>query len=446
MNKLLMLVLKASNLVSITVYSFALIYVLVRVVTPEFYPAIVLIAAVGNYVLAADLGYAGVVYASVRKAYVEGTLEHRRAFIVEALNVYLLIALAAAAVVAVGISLMGGVAPDLKLALSIFFLSIVLSMPWSLFRKTAAAMDLFIESEIIELCRRCFFLGLAASMLAGLPFLAFGLACCLTWVVAFGVMMVLVRRRGVKLAPVPLQQLGRHLAENRVHVFRSGWLTGGEFMIYNFPYLAIPALFHDPMRLVVFDVFYKIFRFGAVAYAVPAETFLPHQTRAYYNGEIGKVMKYARLILLIGLVPLAGAAGILLLFGDPFFHRLLDGAATVDGATVAAMIAMLAAMLAQVGAGTFLVGVNQYARLGRLALITVSLMAVLTVATAVLRLPFQTFLWGYVAVYGVHALMFQWTLNRFVRESTGAGPPPVNLGRPQDPVSAVSAAEAVEPT
>jgi O-antigen/teichoic acid export membrane protein len=256
---------------------------------------------------------------------------------------------------------------------------------------------------------------LAGMMLLGLPFITFTLICLLAWAAAFvrALHMLRSRRKMPLLASSPAAVLA-HVRANSHNLWHSGSLTVAEFVLYNFPYVAIPLLFADKTLIVAFDIFYKVVRFGAVSYAVPAESFLPAQTRAFYGGEWEGVMQYYRRTLLLGTVPLAACAIVLLGFGDRIFTTLLSRGGIVDHAQRVSMVLLLAAMLFQSAAGTFLVATGNYARLSRLAAVTLGLMAAAVIATWALELPFDTFLYLYAIMYCVHAAFYSGYLFRFL--------------------------------
>jgi O-antigen/teichoic acid export membrane protein len=389
-----------------------IVYVLVRIVPNNIYPWIVFFSAVGNYVLAVDFGYSGFIYASTRQKFIEGKLAGQSNLISEALNVYMLIPLAAAPVVAGLIFATIDATPVLKASVSIYFLSIVLSMPWALMRRAGAAVDQFVVFEVLELARRVIFCGLTSAMLAGLPFLTFGILCLCVWVVAFVLAGLILTRRGVHIKLANPSELAAHLRHNHRHIMTSGWFTVLEFLIYNFPYMLLPFLYADGTRIVAFDVFYKVVRFGGVAYGVAFETFLPYQTRAYYSGNLAQVRKYLANVELLAVIPFVIATAALIVAGGPFFHFLLNNAALISHLTRWTMILMLLFILLQSSPGSFLVGIGRYRDVSRRAAITTTLMVLLSVAAWIFKLPFDQFLLGYVLLYGLHAAMFQWLFYR----------------------------------
>jgi hypothetical protein len=133
-------ILKAMNLVVITAYSFEMVYILVRVLSIETYSIAVLISSAGIYIMASDLGYSGFVYYRTRQSFLTRAEPHGSE--AESFALYMIIALAAAAAMATALFLFFPVPVSLRLAFSLYFLSIVLALPWGLIRKIAAAVDL----------------------------------------------------------------------------------------------------------------------------------------------------------------------------------------------------------------------------------------------------------------------------------------------------------------
>ena len=415
------LALKLANLALVTLYSFGIIYVLVRIVPPGFYPWMVLLASIGGYVLATDMGFSAYVYAEVRRDFLADDLDGADDLVSQATTLYLGLALATVAIAAM---VMPFVAPrHLTLALIAYFATIVLPLPWMLIRRVAAALDLYVEMEALECARRAVFCLLAAAMLFGVGLLGFAMACLAGWVIAAMAAWWMLRRNGFHLRLGSPRRIARFWAANRGGVLKSGKFAALEFFVYNFPYLAIPVMFHGPGDLVSFDLFNKVARFGGAAYSVPAEVFCPPQTRAYYAGDGDGVARYQRWTWAVGAVPLVIGGGLLAIYGGPVFTQLLAGTHPVEPLVRVTMILMLAALLLQSSAGGFLISVGRYDELAAVALITASLMIVIIVATMLGGIPFPIFMLLYVAVYFFHATAFQVLFMR-LRGATATRRPP----------------------
>ena len=264
---------KLLSLALLSIYSFEIIYVLVRTLPSGFYPWMVLLTSIGTYVLAIDLGFSSYVYSVIRRDFVLGVHDGGEALVSEAACIYILVAAVASMLAAVIIFVV--VPAGLKLALSLYFATIVLPLPWMLIRRSAAAVDLFLEIETLECARRAVVCVLAAALLMGLGLTGFSLACLTLWILVMAAAWIMLRRNGFHLRPAPLSRLVAFMTSNASGILKSGRFTGLEFLIYYFPYAAIPFLYHGPADLVAFDVFVKVSRFGGASYSVPAEVFTP---------------------------------------------------------------------------------------------------------------------------------------------------------------------------
>jgi hypothetical protein len=408
--RLWFLVLKGLNLALLIAYSFGMVFVLVRSVPHGFYPWMVMLSSIGTYVLAVDLGFSNYVYSVVRRRFLTDTLAGGEALVAEATSLYLLVAAVACVLAA---PVVFALAPaGLKLAMFGYFATIVLPLPWMLIRRAAAAVDLHFQIEALECTRRAVFCGFGATMLLGVPLIGFVCLSLVGWVVAMAAAWLLLRHHGFHVRPRRPGRVLAFLAENRHGVLQSGRFTVLEFAIYNFPYLAIPVLFHGPADLVGFDLFNKVARFGGAAYSVPAEAFTPQQTRAYYAGDVDGVERYQRLMWLVGAVPMVIGSVLLITLGGPVFDRLLAGVHSIPLELRCAMAAMLAALLLQSSAGGFLLSVGHYEAVSRVAMVTAGLMVGVVAVTALFGLSFADFMVLYVLAYGVHAVLFEVAFRR----------------------------------
>src|SRR5690242_14595680 len=191
------LAVKLTNLALVTLYSFGIIYVLVRVVPPGFYPWMVLLASIGGYVLATDMGFSAYVYAEVRRDFLRDSLEGADDLVSQATTLYVGLSLAAIVLAALIIPIFAPV--RLAPAMTAYFATIVLPLPWMLIRRVAAALDLYVAMETLECIRRAIFCVLAATMLFGVSLFEFSLACLAGWGLAAAAAWWLLRRHGFTL-------------------------------------------------------------------------------------------------------------------------------------------------------------------------------------------------------------------------------------------------------
>jgi len=413
----LLFCLKSASLTLITLYQFLLIAALVRSLGADLFPWVILLAAVGNYVLNADLGFGGYVYAFLRERHVQGRTDETHALIAASLTIYFSIPGVATLFAAAVVPLAFDISAYMTAGVIVFFGTVVASLPWTLIRRVATALDLFLTMEVIEVARRLVFLLLAAMMLFGLPFPLFAFLCAFSWCAAFLIVLIALRRRGVALSFAGVRDVLRFLSENKTHVLRTGGFTGLEFVFFNFPYILIPALSLAPAAIVLFDLFYKVMRFSRVAYNVPIETLLPYQTRAYYEDRLQKVRRYHALMVLISLTIFLAATSVLFFFGQSFFALLIDNFTHVDDSLIYIMIAGMFSCLIQVTSGTFLVAIGAYATLLRISVIAAAMMLGVLGSTLLFSLSFVNFMAIYVVVYFCYSLIYLVTFDLALRRA-----------------------------
>lgn len=414
--------LKSSNLGLITLFQFLLIFTLTRTVGAEVYPIVVLLASVGNYILGTDLGFSAFVYSHIRERFVRREMTETHEFINSSINLYLAIptiALIGAAIIIPATVHQSG---HLVLALVVYFASIIFSLPWQMMRSIMMAIDGFMMMETLELVRRLVMVLLVVSMLLGLPFTVFAFACMGAWVMAFGSAFIALGRRGIRLHVLTPRKLVSFSVGNRRNVARTGAFGGMEFVLYNFPYLLIPALGLGGHTLVFFDLFYKLTRFAGVAFAVPIETLLPFQTRAWHEGRLPEVRKLRRQMLLLCLPIFAIASILLLFFGRWFFHVLLHGYPTVNPGLVYAMVAMMFFIMLQATTGTFLGSIGRFDTLVRIGTFALALALVVAGLGFFFRIGAGPLLVVYVIGYGVYAFIYRNSFSRLLRNAETSRP------------------------
>ena len=408
----LLMFLKAVNLGLVTIYSFVLIYVFARILPVEFYTQVVFVGSIANYVLAADLGFSAFLYASVRKEFLSGRLAGSHDNISTSFSIYLTVVLAAIALLAAVMAADGSIS-DQELSLALYFAAVVPGLPWTLYRRLAAALDQLVRFEIIEMARRIATTLAICSLLLGLDFRTFCLITLAVWLVAYATAFLSLRKAGIALSWKP-RAFGGFLKHNRGGLGRSGTFTGAEFLLYNGPYLAIPFLFADPTAIIIFDLFYKVTRFSGLSYSVAIDSFLPYQTRAFHANEKHLIPPSVRRVALICLVPMLLGSAAILLLGDQAFARLLPDPYRVTPLVQYCMVAMLAGGLVHSTAGSIVVALGRFGPALRIATITLVLLALAMAATRLLGLSFDEFLCLYVAAYWCHALLFQWQLRSII--------------------------------
>jgi hypothetical protein len=408
--------LKSLNLLGSTTYAFATIYVFVRVLPADVYSSLILTLAIANYLSAADLGYANYLYATLRKSFIAGSVATG---VVETVStIYLGLALVSSLVVLICLLL---TALDLKtqLALSLFFLSSSLNLPWNLLRKSAAAIDRYLEIEAIEAARRVLSIAVLGSILFGVSFLLAGVIQMLVWLFAYFAVFAILRRQNIRIFSAGTTAMAAHLRHHAHAVSISGSLWLLEFIIYNFPYVALAIIYpNDNHPIVIFDLFYKVTRFAALTFAVPAEVLLPQQTRAFHEGRIADARRAMRIAGGLALLGLLMAEILLYFVGAQVFARLLGGRFDVSFAVILAMGIMLCLTWVISVKGTFLLGIGRLASITRSAAITVSLSIPAVAITFVFKLDIVGFLFSYIILFSIFAAMYYKIYRRVVLDAT----------------------------
>jgi len=409
----LLMFLKAVNLGLVTLYSFVLIYVFARILPVTFYTQVVFVGSIANYVLAADLGFSAFLYATVRKEYLAGRLVASQDNISTSFSIYISLVFAAVVVLAAVLAADGSIDAE-ELSLALYFAAVVPGLPWTLYRRLAAALDQLVRFELIEMARRIATTLAICSLLLGVGFRTFCLITLAVWFLAYVAAFLSLRRTGVLLR-WKARGFAGFLRRHRGGIGRSGTFTGAEFLLYNGPYLAIPFLFKDATAIVIYDLFYKVTRFSGLSYNIAIETFLPQQTRAFHANQKELIGPSVRRVALVCLVPLLLGSAAILLGGTWAFGRLLPSPYQVSPIVQYCMVAMLAAGLVHSTAGTLVVAIGRFGAALRIAIVTLTLLALAMAATRLLGLSFDRFLVLYVAAYACHGLLFQWQLRRILR-------------------------------
>lgn len=424
--------LKSANTALATLWSFLLAYSLVRIVGLESYAFFATVIAFASLILQADLGISIRLFGRMRQDFLHPGQVFRRDLGNAAMTaLWCYAALAVLATLAFGLIVWTAGLGDeaYRPIYLLLFLGSALPLPWMILRVTANAFDAYVMTEAIDFVRRSALFGLTLALLAGLPLMAYSIAFVALWVAGLAVLFVLARRRVPVLAeagPRPWQGFAV-LRQDLRGIAASAQLSISEFLIYIFPYYAIPMMHRDALALVAFDMFYKVTRFATTAYLTVSETLLPHQTRAWHAGDMPGLWRMLRLAFLLGLVPMLGGIGVIGLFGEQFFGLLLGHAGVVSPPVRVAICVMLVLMLVQTLCGAVLAATGFLAPLARRASLTLAAMLGFAALTALQGWPIEVFIGGYVALYGCEALAYLVlllsTIRRLEKGSSPAGSP-----------------------
>ncbi|MBI5260647.1 MAG: hypothetical protein HY852_02370 [Bradyrhizobium sp.] len=403
------LALKASNTAFQLVFGILTTYVFLRILSPDVFAAYILISAIGGYSSLADLGCSNLIYVNMRQAYLGGhhlgaAFEEALAALLTYCAVVLLVLFVVSALIVADVIENHG-AP---LNLILYLLFWLLLLPWNIVRTAANAVDLYVPFEIIELIRRSLVTGFLVSLLTGLEVRQYLIAINVVWGGCFLVAAFYGRRLFRKFG-AGKESIGaavvRLYRDRLASVKAVAAFNVSAFTIYIFPYFIIPAMSFPTNALVVFDTFYKVGRFGATAYRVAGDAFLPMQTRAVHEGRtrdlmssVAKVMAFQFVIFLVGAICLLAGS-------NWIFPALLNGKVEISQAIVLMMVAMLFLELIQLTLEAILINSGLFEPMAKLYVAVVSALGTVALVSYLWAWSFPLFLGVYVLVYGIGAVL-----------------------------------------
>lgn len=416
--------LKATNLGVATAWSFALIFVLIRRMPLADYASVVVVTALGAYLMACDLGMSNAVYARARTQWLQsGRLEgHALRFGTAVLGAYCVLtvfAIGAFTALAHALPIGAGMLPN---ALSVYFAALSLALPWSVVRALLAATDRFLAFEIVEFGRRIMSLALVLGLYFDLSFAAYSWCLLAAWAAA---LVILSSRLSSVTSWRTLRSFGawkEAFSGQWGLVRQSGNFSLLEFLVFNFPYLLLPTLFGAGHAIVAFDVFNKITRFGAQSNIVTFEALLPMSTQALHAGEHARWRRITTTALAISLVSACLGSVFVLPLGDATFGLLLGDATLVPFWLRICMVAMLLADAFRAGGALLMLNLGRVSRLLPLSFGGAAAFATLTVVAGVGGVGFTGFMAAYVVIFAVTSLLYFHRMFASVRQAAPGEP------------------------
>jgi O-antigen/teichoic acid export membrane protein len=414
--------LKGVNSALTAISNFVLTYVMVRTIGLESYAFIASLLAVAALVLQTDLGITGLTFYQLRSHYLaeagkHSTSQDDRDLVVTIVTIY--VAIGVLSVVVFGVALAAGlvhVAPH-GVAYLLVFAGAVSALPRMALRVAINARDGFVWTEIVDLGRRAVILGITAAMLLGLSFLAYSALNLLAWILSTAGSIWLATVYGFAPERGAIRR-GLSVLRREVRGIRATVLLSlADFIISVYPYYLLAAT-RDATAIVAFDMFYKVTRFAAMSYLIGAETVLPRQTRAVHNGDAAGLAQTTAKGFLIGMLPMVSGIIAIGMFGDKVFAVILNHNEIVSPVIRIAICAMLAFMLIQTTCQIVLIGVGKFEELARRSYITLAGMALISTPAVLFHWSMDTFVVGYVIVYGAGSLLYAecfYSLNRSLR-------------------------------
>jgi O-antigen/teichoic acid export membrane protein len=417
--------LRIGSTVLATAWSFLLTYTLVRLIGLQDYAFLATVIAFASLVLQADLGISIRLFSRMRQNFLDpgtGSREDLRSATATALWAYSGAAVLITAIFAVALWVWNLGPEDHRFAIVLLFAGSVLPLPWMVLRVAVNAFDHYIVTEAIDFTRRATLLALTGALAFGLPLLLYTIGFLLLWMAALLALFVLAQRRIDLFNGISVRRGWQVLRADAAGIAASAGLSMSDFLIYIFPYYLILLTHAEAAALVAFDMFYKVTRFGVTAYLTVTETMLPHQTRAYHTGQFRTLVRMTALSSLLCSMPCLMGAGIIYFMGDRFFGTLLGHPDIVSPHLRLAICAMLICMVVKTVSGAVLVGVGELPPLARRASLTLGAMLLFSLTSSLAHWDIDTFLAGYVLLYGCQALSYLLLLPKVFRRAKVVAP------------------------
>ncbi len=408
--------LKILNLLLNVVYQFSVVYILIHSLGPDIYVTIVVISAIGIYISNSDLGFSGFVYYSLRELFIK----QEKASVINIINksnsIYFYISLAALVPVGLFVLLKGHNLSQVdKIAVFIYMITIILNLPWTMMKKVLSAVDLYMFAEVLDTIRRSSILLIALLMLGPLSFLGFSILSLMVWIVVFILSIRRLQQTGYAPRLIRLSDCGAFMKESAGSLSTTTSYTAAEFFIYSFPYYLLPITPINQASVVLFDIFYKVVRFGGSAYSVFNESFLPQQTNYYHQARKSDFVKHQTILYGLNFGLWLMASLVLYFFGEKLVSFLLHGDNFgVNKVFIYAMILMLFGLMVQNTASSIMSGIGFYRILMIIAASTCVAYVALSLATWKFVANFNVFLLAYVAVFIGYAGLTLWSLAKIV--------------------------------
>jgi O-antigen/teichoic acid export membrane protein len=396
------LLLRSSTAGAAVVSGLVQTFVFARVLTPQEFSIFILIGTLGISLWLFDLGAAKILFVRQRARYLgQRPDEHVAAQSTAVVLLYGLMVLAGALLCFAFMASRPTVSLWQAAQFGLFFSFSALNLVWFPLRNVSTAVDEFIYFETLEAIRRVGHIGVMLALLVGLPMPAFLILANFLWFVLLAACSIHLVRKSA-LAP-RLARMGNELLAfwrvNRAEVLRSGNYAIGELIVYNFPYVVVPAVFGLGAPTIILDTVFKIFRGATLIFAAGLEPLVPQQTRAYAARDPHALNRATLTAAILCAIPTAVLCVILLLAGDRLFALLLEKAATIPPQATIILVVLLFANLIKNTATCLLQHTGFFRELARLGTLTGATIILATGLAVVFRFDFVAFLSVFAVAY-----------------------------------------------
>ena len=413
------LVLRASTTALGIAWGFLFTAILVRVLGSHEFAFFALANGIAISLSMADLGIAKV--ALLALAYRGTSRDNPTGLKTALVSYYILAALLAAAVTAIGFGIFASSTKPLLVIL--FIPGVVAGLPWLMLQQFAMAEGRYLAIEAIDFCRRAIQILALVCVPFGLSPLAAMSVYLASWAAALvGACAVSgVSAKGLISVRTNAEVVSRFAKDNRRRLIDSIAFHGSELIVYQFPLLMVPIAFGVGWPVLAVDLFYKFHRTATAGYRIGTESQVPLVLDAQRNGDARLMRRalvraaYISTFVLIVLTVLLGP------LGDRIILALLGSNSGVP--TSVASLALLFCIINAVQniCGSYLLHTGRLGKLRRANTIVVLLLAALGVVMALSWLNFVQAMVVYCAIYAVGAVVLYVDMTSCLIEARGPG-------------------------
>lgn len=400
-------------------WGFALTAIMVRALGVEGYSPYVVIAAIGIYLSIADIGISNLIYARLRREYLEKNTALSEA---SASFVYTIfwsvVVIATLLFISIDIILSEKINFTEVGSKSLFFLMSVVNLPWNLLKSISNATENYVKFEFVDSVRRLTQIGLLCLILLDIPIpYVFALINAI-WLLAFLSLTAIIRAKMKLRIQMKFSIIFKGFSNLRVEygasIIPSLTFSLSEFAIYNYPYIYIPVVYGGGYEIVVFDIFYKFFRGIISINRVVSASFVPALTRSYHTGDAKRTSSLFIKAMLLSLSFMAFFSCGVFWGREEIFRILLKDASLVSGLMVLSIVIVGFANAMQNTSGSFVLGVGGFKSAQNLSLLFVCIMIICVAYSSLMSVSLEYFILMNSVVFLVSGFLWTFFAGRII--------------------------------
>lgn len=391
-------------------FVFAQIFVFVRVLGPNEYATIILIAALAPFLSPIDSGFAKVVFSRIQGLRGRDAGASDRVAVDDVsitLVGYVGLLLLVTAVVATALSIDGRFSHEDSCRVG-FLLFWLLTNVWAYqFQSASWAAGCHWTFEAIELSRRTLLFGLLLGLYWNGNFSLFITLANLVWLPCLALLAIALRRTGTIFANPALLRPARWATVD-LRQLRASWSTAslaslGDVLLLNMPYLLIPFVQPGNYALIAYDLGRKIATASSSVMRIFTEGLLPSQAAAAARGDMPALRRIVATMFGLGLATVGSAAIVLHLGGPRLLALALGPQVIVPERQIVLFCGLMIAMCPYVLGSSVLLYSGQFRPMARISLAAAGAVVAVALLSHAFSASFEQFYLAYLSVIAVTA-------------------------------------------